>query len=61
MVISMSSQVGALGEASAGPVIGAIGNLAGVRAALTATFVLSPVILRHARAMSSKNSPLEPR
>jgi DHA3 family tetracycline resistance protein-like MFS transporter len=35
-VISMSSQSGALGEASAGPVLGAIGNIFGVRQALTA-------------------------
>ncbi len=34
-VISMSSQSGALGEASAGPVIGVIGNVFGVRPALT--------------------------
>ena len=30
-VISMSSQAGVLGEASAGPVVGAIGNIFGVR------------------------------
>jgi hypothetical protein len=51
-VISMSSQAGALGEASAGPVIGAIGNLFGVRPALTiAALVLSPTLLLYARAM----------
>jgi DHA3 family tetracycline resistance protein-like MFS transporter len=51
-VISMSSQAGALGEASAGPVIGAIGNLFGVRPALTvASLVLSPTLLLYARAM----------
>jgi MFS transporter, DHA3 family, tetracycline resistance protein len=51
-VISMSSQSGALGEASAGPVIGAIGNLFGVRPALTLTaLVLSPTLLLYARAM----------
>src|SRR5918911_2270789 len=53
-VISMSSQAGALGEASAGPVIGAIGNLSGVRPALTvASLILSPTLLLYARAMKS--------
>jgi hypothetical protein len=48
----MSSQSGALGEASAGPVIGAIGNLFGVRPALTvAALVLSPTLLLYASAM----------
>jgi DHA3 family tetracycline resistance protein-like MFS transporter len=51
-VISMSSQSGALGEASAGPVIGAIGNLFGVRSALTvADLILSPTLLLYARAI----------
>src|SRR5918911_4367422 len=51
-VISMSSQSGALGEASAGPVIGVIGNIFGVRPALTvASLVLSPTLLLYARAM----------
>jgi DHA3 family tetracycline resistance protein-like MFS transporter len=51
-VISMSSQSGALGEASAGPVIGAIGNLFGVRPALTiAALVLSPTLLLYGRAV----------
>jgi hypothetical protein len=40
------------GEASAGPVIGAIGNLFGVRPALTlAALVLSPTLLLYARAI----------
>ena len=46
-VISMGSQSGALGEASAGPVVGAGGNLAGVRAAL----ILSPTLALYARAI----------
>jgi DHA3 family tetracycline resistance protein-like MFS transporter len=51
-VISMSSQSGALGEASAGPVIGAIGNLFGVRPALmVAALILSPTLLLYARAI----------
>ena len=52
-VISMSSQSGALGEASAGPVIGAVGNIFGVRPALTvAALILSPTLLLYKRAMS---------
>jgi DHA3 family tetracycline resistance protein-like MFS transporter len=51
-VISMGSQSGALGEASAGPVIGAIGNVFGVRQALTAAaLTLSPTLLLYARAI----------
>jgi len=51
-VISMSSQAGALGEASAGPVIGAVGNVLGVRPALTAAaLILSPTLLLYARAI----------
>ena len=51
-VISMSSQSEALGEASAGPVVGAVGNIFGVRPALTvAALILSPTLLLYARAM----------
>jgi MFS transporter, DHA3 family, tetracycline resistance protein len=51
-VISMSSQAGALGEASAGPAIGAIGNIFGVRQALTAAaLILSPTLLLYGRAI----------
>ena len=57
-VISMGSQSGALGEASAGPVIGAIGNLAGVRAALTvAAIILAPTLLLYARAIRHRGAP----
>jgi hypothetical protein len=53
-VISMSSQSGALGEASAGPVIGATGNIFGVRPALTvAALILSPTLLLYVRATNS--------
>ncbi|MBA2534589.1 MAG: MFS transporter [Rubrobacter sp.] len=59
-VISMSSQSGALGEASAGPVIGAVGNLFGVRPALTiAALVLSPTLLLYARAI--RHGGVEPK
>jgi len=58
-VISMSSQSGALGEASAGPVLGAIGNIFGVRQALTAAaLILSPTLLLYARAI--KRGAAEP-
>jgi MFS transporter, DHA3 family, tetracycline resistance protein len=61
-VISMSSQSGALGEASAGPVIGAIGNLSGVRPALTvAALILSPTLLLYGRAMRSGGVDQEPK
>ena len=57
-VISMGSQAGAFGEASAGPVVGAIGNLAGVRAALTvASIILSPALLLYARAIRHRGRP----
>jgi MFS transporter, DHA3 family, tetracycline resistance protein len=57
-VISMGSQAGAFGEASAGPVIGAIGNLAGVRTALTvASIILSPALLLYARALRHRGRP----
>src|SRR5829696_6352253 len=61
-VISMSSQAGALGEASAGPVIGAVGNIFGVRPALTvAALILSPTLLLYGRAMRSGGVDQEPR
>jgi DHA3 family tetracycline resistance protein-like MFS transporter len=51
-VISMSSQAGALGQASAGPVVGAIGNVFGVRQALAAAaMILSPTLLLYGRAI----------
>lgn len=57
-VISMGSQSGALGEASAGPVIGVIGNLAGVRTALAvAGIILSPTLLLYARAIRHRGRP----
>ena len=54
-------QAGAFGEASAGPVIGAIGNLAGVRAALTvAAIILSPASLLYARALRHRKDAKPP-
>jgi len=57
-VLSMGSQAGAFGEASAGPVIGAVGNLAGVRTALTAaSLILSPALFLYARAIRHQGKP----
>ena len=57
-VISMGSQAGAFGEASAGPVVGAVGNLAGVRSALTlAGIILSPALILYARAIRHRGRP----
>ncbi len=45
-VLSMGSQVDAIGQIAGGPVLGAIGNLVSVRAAIAAAgLVLSPVLL----------------
>ncbi len=54
-VISMSSQVDAIGQIAGGPVMGAVGNLFSVRAALSLSgLILSPVLLLFAQAMRSK-------
>src|ERR671920_2163300 len=61
-VISMSSQAGALGEASAGPVVGAIGNIFGVRQALTtAALILTPTLLLYGRAIKRGGVDPEPK
>jgi DHA3 family tetracycline resistance protein-like MFS transporter len=45
-VISISNGANSLGELAGGPVVGAIGTLASIRAALvTAAIVLSPTLL----------------
>ena len=50
-VISMSSQVDALGQITGGPVLGAVGTLVSIRAALIgAAASLSPALLFYARA-----------
>jgi DHA3 family tetracycline resistance protein-like MFS transporter len=50
-VISMSSQVDALGQIAGGPVVGAIGTALSLRVALTASAtMLSPVLLLFSRA-----------
>ncbi len=51
-VISMTNQAGALGEVGGGPVVGTIGTLASMRAALVfAGFALTPAIALYARAL----------
>ena len=51
-VISMSSQANALGQIGGGPLLGIIGTLGSLRAALYASgAVLSPVLLLYLRAM----------
>jgi hypothetical protein len=51
-VISMGSQSNALGQVAGGPAIGAVGTLAGIRAALAAAAItLSPALLLYARAI----------
>jgi hypothetical protein len=51
-VISISSQSNALGQVAGGPVVGAVGTLTGIRAALTvAAVTLSPALLLYARAI----------
>jgi MFS transporter, DHA3 family, tetracycline resistance protein len=51
-VNSMASQSGAVGEVAGGPVIGVVGTLASLRAALVATgLLLTPAIALYARAL----------
>ena len=51
-VISMGSQANAVGQIAGGPVIGAVGTLAGIRAALAlAGLILSPALALYARIL----------
>jgi DHA3 family tetracycline resistance protein-like MFS transporter len=51
-VLSMTGQADAVGQAAGGPVLGAIGNVWGMRAALTAgALVLTPALALYARAI----------
>jgi len=51
-VVSMSGQMDALGQVVAGPVLGAVGLLRSLRAALVlAGVLLSPAVLLFARAL----------
>ena len=56
-VISMSSQVDAIGQISGGPALGLVGNTYGVRTAIAAAaFLLSPVLVLFARTMDHKEA-----
>ncbi len=51
-VISISGQADAIGQTVGGPVLGVIGNVFGIRAALVAAaFVLTPALALYGRAM----------
>jgi DHA3 family tetracycline resistance protein-like MFS transporter len=51
-VLSMTGQADAIGQAAGGPVLGAIGNVWGIRAALTTgALVLTPALGLYARAL----------
>jgi DHA3 family tetracycline resistance protein-like MFS transporter len=51
-VLSMTGQADAVGQAAGGPVLGAIGNVWGLRAALTTgALVLTPALALYARAI----------
>jgi MFS transporter, DHA3 family, tetracycline resistance protein len=51
-IISMGSQANAMGQIAGGPVIGAVGTLAGIRAALAlAGLILSPALVLYGRAL----------
>jgi MFS transporter, DHA3 family, tetracycline resistance protein len=52
-VLSISGQANAIGQAGGGPVLGAIGNAWGIRAALTAgALVLAPALWLYGRAIA---------
>jgi len=58
-VISMSGQVDALGQAGGGPILGAIGNLRGLRSALFAAAVaLIPALALYARTLRDHTSAI---
>ncbi len=57
-IISMSSQLDAIGQIAGGPIVGVIGTLASLRAALLAAGVLlSPVLLLFLRALRLEKKP----
>ena len=52
-VISITGQANAIGQAGGGPLLGAIGNLWGIRAALTAgALAIAPALGLYARAIA---------
>jgi DHA3 family tetracycline resistance protein-like MFS transporter len=58
-VLSMSGQVDAIGQVAGGPVLGAVGNLISVRAAIAAAaLVLSPVLYLYNRTLRQPGEPV---
>jgi DHA3 family tetracycline resistance protein-like MFS transporter len=54
----MGGQANALGQIAGGPVIGAVGTLAGIRAALAvAGLILSPALALYGRALRHGGDP----
>jgi hypothetical protein len=52
-VLSLSGQSNAVGQAAGGPVLGALGNVWGIRAALTAgALAIAPALGLYARAIA---------
>ena len=52
-VLSISGQADAIGQAGGGPVLGVVGNVWGIRAALTAgALVIAPALVLYGRAMA---------
>jgi DHA3 family tetracycline resistance protein-like MFS transporter len=59
-VISISGQANAIGQAGGGPVLGVIGNVWGIRAALTAGAVaIGPALALYARAIAHRGGEPE--
>jgi DHA3 family tetracycline resistance protein-like MFS transporter len=59
-VISMSGQVDAVGQVAGGPLVGLVGSLFSVQAAIALTgFILSPVLALLARTRRMEIEPLD--
>lgn len=57
-VLSMSSQVDAIGQIAGGPIVGVVGGMLSVRAALlTSALILSPALALFARAVRLNDKP----
>jgi DHA3 family tetracycline resistance protein-like MFS transporter len=57
-VLSMSSQVDAIGQVAGGPLVGLIGNLAGVRTAITiSSLSLAPILLLFNHTLRRSHKP----
>lgn len=59
-VLSISGQANAIGQAGGGPVLGVVGNVWGIRAALSAgALVIAPALALYARALRRQGRELE--